>query len=161
MTRPGRGLQGIGLAILALLAAGQAGAAQPELDLRSLEVEVSKRVNEYRKSVGKPLFESNAEVAAVARRHSEEMASGRAGFGHDGLKDRAAELGRSIEMAGLAENVSKHDRKKGFVDAAIQNWLASPPHKKNLDGDYDLAGVGAARSPDGVVYVTQIFVKRR
>ena len=37
----------------------------------------------------------------------------------------------------------------------------SPLHKKNIDGDYDLAGVGAAQDANGVVYFTQIFVKKR
>ena len=62
---------------------------------------------------------------------------------------------------GLAENVSRHDRSSGFVDAALKQWLASPAHKKNIDGDYDLAGIGAAQDANGVVYFTQILVKKR
>jgi len=77
------------------------------------------------------------------------------------LKERAALIAASIEMAGLAENISKHDRSSGFVDAALGQWLGSRAHKKNIDGDYDLTGVGAAQDADGVVYFTQIFVKKR
>jgi uncharacterized protein YkwD len=126
-----------------------------------MEREVAIRINQYRESVGKPPFESSDFVAKVARGHSRDMAKDKVGFGHDGLKQRANTISKKIEMAGLSENVSKHDRKEGFVDAAIEKWLASPPHKKNIDGDYDLAGVGAARSRDGIVYFTQIFVKLR
>ena len=74
---------------------------------------------------------------------------------------RAEVIGASIEISGLAENISKHDRSSGFVDAALKKWLGSPVHKRNIDGDYDLAGVGAAQDANGVVYFTQIFVKKR
>jgi len=131
------------------------------IDLRALESRVSTRINEYRVSAKKPPFERNEKVAKVARGHSRDMAKGRVGFGHDGLKERAALIGASIEMAGLAENISKHDRSSGFVDAAMKMWLASPIHKKNIDGDFDLAGVGAAQAANGIVYFTQIFVKKR
>ena len=101
------------------------------------------------------------QIAQIARAHSRDMARGQAGFGHDGLQKRAKQVGASMKIAGLAENVSRHDRSSGFVDAAMKQWLASPVHKKNIDGDYDLAGVGAAQDANGVVYFTQIFVKKR
>lgn len=132
-----------------------------EIDLRELEIGVGVRINEYRVSTKKPPFESNEKVAKVARGHSRDMARGKVGFGHDGLKKRVAAIGATIEVAGLAENISKHDRSSGFVDAALGKWLGSPAHKKNIDGDYDLTGVGAAQNADGVVYFTQIFVKKR
>jgi uncharacterized protein YkwD len=148
--------------VLAGLFAPNLAADEPEeIDLRDLEKTIGIRVNEYRASVGKPPFESNEKVAKLARSHSRRMAQGKVGFGHDGLQKRAEEIADSIEMAGLAENISKHDRSSGFVDAALRQWLASPDHKKNIDGDYDLTGVGAAQAPDGIVYFTQIFVKRR
>ena len=140
---------------------GRAAERKKNIDLRELEGRLAVRINEYRLAAKKPPFESNEKVAQVARGHSRDMATGRVGFGHDGLQKRAAQIGAEIEMAGLAENISKHDRSSGFVDAALKRWLGSPAHKKNIDGDYDLAGVGAAQAADGVVYFTQIFVKKR
>jgi len=131
------------------------------IDLRELESGVGARINAYRVSAKKPPFESNEKVAKIARAHSRDMAKGKVGFDHDGLQERAALVGASIEIAGLAENISRHDRSSGFVDAALKKWLASPLHKKNIDGDYDLAGVGAAQDANGIVYFTQIFVKKR
>jgi uncharacterized protein YkwD len=154
------------LLLLSLVLAGPSdpGLAQEErkaVELRELEIAVGMRINEYRVSAKKPTFQSNEEVAKVARSHSRDMAEGKVGFGHDGLKERAALISATIEMVGLAENISKHDRSSGFVDAALKQWLGSPLHKKNIDGDYDLAGVGAAQAADGTVYFTQIFVKER
>ena len=124
------------LFVLSLLLAGLPGPGlakqeREEIDLRELESGVRVRINEYRASVKKPPFESNEMVAEVARDHSRNMARG------------------------------KVDRSSGFVDAALKQGLGSAVHKKNIDGDYDLAGIGAARAADGVVYFTQIFVKKR
>ena len=154
------------LLLFSLMLAGSSnrGIAEEEreaIDLRELESRLSIRINEYRVSAKKPPFESNEKVAKVARAHSRDMAKGKVGFGHDGLQERAAVIGTSITIVGLAENISRHDRSSGFVDAALKKWLASPLHKKNIDGDYDLAGVGAAQDANGVVYFTQIFVKKR
>ncbi len=154
------------LLLFSLMLAGSSnrGIAEEEqeaIDLRELESGVGIRINSYRVSVKKPPFDSNEKVAKIARAHSRAMAKGKVGFGHAGLQERAALVGASIEIAGLAENISRHDRSSGFVDAALKKWLASPLHKKNIDGDYDLAGVGAAQDAKGVIYFTQVFVKKR
>jgi len=151
----------LSLAMAGLSGPGLAERKREGVDLRELEIQVGIRINEYRVSAGRPPLESNEKVAEVARGHSRDMAKGKVGFGHEGLKKRAARIAASIEMAGLAENISKHDRSSGFVDAALKQWLGSPVHKKNIDGDYDLTGVGAAQAANGVVYFTQIFVKKR
>lgn len=151
----------LALMLAGLPSHGLAQAKGEKVDLRALEVAVGNRINEYRIAAKKPPFESNEKLAEVARGHSRDMARGKVPFGHDGLQKRAERIAASIGMAGLAENVSRHDRSSGFVDAALKQWLGSPAHKKNIDGDYDLAGVGAAQSADGVVYFTQIFVKKR
>jgi len=140
---------------------GLADGEREAIDLRKLENGIGTRINEYRVSAKKPPFESNEKIAKIARAHSRDMAKGKVGFGHDGLQKRAALVGASMEIAGLAENISKHDRSSGFVDAAMKEWLGSRVHKKNIDGDYDLTGVGAAQNANGVVYFTQIFVKKR
>ena len=130
-------------------------------DLSQIERDAEKGINAHRKSTGRPMFRSEATVAKIARGHSRAMARGKVGFGHDGLQDRVKQVQKHFEIAGAAENVSKHQRKKGHAEAAVNRWLESPVHLKNIDGDYDLSGVGAAMSKDGTVFITQIFVKLR
>jgi uncharacterized protein YkwD len=149
------------LVLAGLSAPGLAAEESKEIDLRDLESRISIRINEYRLSAKKRPFEASEKLAKIARGHSRNMAAGKVGFGHDGLQERVALVSASIEVSRLAENVSRHDRSSGFVDAALKEWLASPVHKKNIDGDYDLAAVGAAQDANGVVYFTQIFVKKR
>jgi len=144
-----------------LVATPCASSGPPATDLRALEAEVGVRINAHRKAAGKPELASNDELARIARRHSERMASGRIRLGHDGMQDRVDELVAGLGISRYAENVSRHDRDAGFVDAAVTRWLASPSHRKNIDGPYTASGVGAARSADGAVYFTQVFVALR
>jgi uncharacterized protein YkwD len=43
---------------------------------------------------------------------------------------------------------------------AVQGWLESPGHRENIEGPYELTGVGVASNAKGEVYFTQIFVGR-
>ncbi len=45
-------------------------------------------------------------------------------------------------------------------DAALKKWLGSEVHRKKIEGEYDLSGVGVAVSEDGTWYLTQLFVLR-
>ncbi len=130
-------------------------------DVSQIERDAEKGINAHRESTGRPAFRSDATVAKIARGHSRDMAKGRVGFGHDGLRDRVEQVQKHFEIAGAAENVSKQQRKEGHAEAAVNRWLESPVHLKNIDGNYDLSGIGAAMSKDGTVFITQIFVKLR
>lgn len=135
--------------------------SQRTFDSTALEHEIFQRINTHRKRSGKPLLVYDEAVAAIARGHSQAMARGRTGFGHGQFKARMEEVAARVELAGFAENVSKHERSANFAEAAVNQWLASPPHRANIDGDYSLTGVGAARGADGAVYFTQLFVRVR
>jgi uncharacterized protein YkwD len=50
-----------------------------------------------------------------------------------------------------------HDRP---AEEIVRGWLASPGHRKNIEGSYAFTGVGVVRSASGKLYVTQIFVGR-
>ena len=130
-------------------------------DLSQIERQVEIGVNAHRKSTGRPTLRSDATVAKIARGHSSDMAKGKVGFGHHGLKDRVEQLQKHFELAGAAENISRQQRKEGRAAAAVNSWLGSPVHLKNINGNYDLSGVGAAVSNDGTVFITQIFVELR
>jgi uncharacterized protein YkwD len=40
----------------------------------------------------------------------------------------------------------------------VDNWLKSPMHKKNIEGAFNLTGIGVAADKKGTLYFTQIFV---
>lgn len=151
----------IAAACLMPVSAAADPAPSPPPDLSQIERDVEKGVNAHRKSTGRPTLRSDATVAEIARGHSSDMAKGKVGFGHHGLKDRIEQLQKHFEITGAAENISRQRGKEGRAATAVNSWLESPVHLANIDGNYDLSGVGAAVSEDGTVFITQIFVKLR
>jgi uncharacterized protein YkwD len=41
----------------------------------------------------------------------------------------------------------------------VQFWLKSARHRKIIQGDYKLTGIGVAKNSDDKFYITQIFIK--
>jgi uncharacterized protein YkwD len=41
----------------------------------------------------------------------------------------------------------------------VDNWLKSPGHRRNIEGKYTITGIGVAKSSDGTIFFTQIFVE--
>ncbi len=129
--------------------------------ISTIEQQTHAKVNAYRASVGLPALAWNDAIAGIARRHSSDMASGAAAFGHDGFTGRVGAIAQSVAVANASENVAMASGFADPVGAVVQGWLDSPTHKPNIEGDFALTGVGAAISASGAVYFTQIFVKPR
>lgn len=114
-------------------------------------------VNAYRlKHHLNPLKMVNV-IALEAEKHSRDMATHVMPFGHNEFNRRIKRLSQQITgYNGGAENVAyyKLDAKK-LVDA----WMASPGHRRNILGPYNLTGIGIAHGKKGWAYYTQIFLK--
>jgi uncharacterized protein YkwD len=131
-------------------------------DLPGIEREVLTRVNRYRRAEGLPALASDARIAEIARGHSRSMAAGKTGFGHGGWKGRTRLVAGKLPYKRVAENVSRHSRDPRQIPAvAVEGWVDSRGHRRNIEGPFALTGVGAAVGPDGSVYLTQIFVLPR
>ncbi len=123
----------------------------------SLEDDILKYTNEYRRSQGKAALQTDAAAATQAALHSRNMAKGKTGFGHDGFQERVDAVSRkSGPVSAAAENVAY-----GQLDAeqVVKGWIKSKMHRKNMLGNYNRIGIGTARSRDGTLYFTQLFVK--
>jgi uncharacterized protein YkwD len=117
-------------------------------------------VNDYRKSKDLPALIWSDSIAAEAREHSKDMASGEVDFGHDGFGGRIDRL-RSVltGLRGAGENVLMTSNLDEVARSALTMWLGSPHHLKNIRGDYNYSGMGVWQNKDGAIYFTQIFVK--
>ena len=151
-------------AVLVLACAG--GGAHPPApattEYRDLEQAVIRLVNAYRVRRHLRSLVADTTIARIARDHSAEMAERRVSFGHDGFDDRAKEAERSFDYSEIAENVALNDYPRArTVAIAVDGWLGSPHHRKNIEGSFDRTGVGIARAGDGTWYYTQIFIARR
>ena len=125
-------------------------------DYTSMQQDILKYVNTYRKSKGLTALQLNETASAEAAVHSKEMAQGSSGFGHDGYNTRMKHISEKLGfLRGTAENVAY-----GMIDAreVVDMWLDSPRHRKNIEGNYSLMGIGIAKSHKGNLYFTQIFL---
>jgi uncharacterized protein YkwD len=124
----------------------------------TLEAAVFEMVNSHRRSLQLPPLVADERIRALAREHSESMAAGKLPLSHEGFEARIAALGLPYARAG--ENSASN---RGFSDpaaSAVGRWLSSPDHRRNIEGDFDLTGVGVARSENGTYFFTQIFIKK-
>jgi uncharacterized protein YkwD len=131
-------------------------------DLRTgVEKETFLLVNQYRTEHGLAALAWDDAIAKVARAHSEDMATGKVDFGHDGFRERINRL-RTVMTGfnGAGENVlMTSDLSGGVAKSAVGMWLKSPHHLENIRGDYNYSGLGVWQDKDGTMYFTQIFMK--
>lgn len=113
-------------------------------------------VNVYRAKHHLTALKLNDTATKVAATHSQAMAHKTIPFGHAHFNDRIQRLYQQLEQCrGGAENVAYYKlNAKRLVDA----WIASPGHRRNIEGHYNVTGIGIAHGKTGWAYYTQIFV---
>ena len=124
----------------------------------TIEEDILNYVNQDRKSKGLGLLKLNEIESSIAAEHSRNMATGKVAFGHNGLTARAKKIRKQLGVAitTVGENVASGQM---TAKEAVEGWLQSPGHKKNIEGDFTLTGIGWAKDKKGMIYFTQIFTK--
>ena len=127
--------------------------------LAGIEEDILFYTNKYRKQKGKPALQLHPSVSKQAQQHSNNMASGKSSFGHDGFKNRTSIIRREIgSFSNAAENVAYG---KLSAEEVVQLWIKSATHRKNLLGDYQYLGVGVAdNKKKSIRYFTQILIRK-
>ena len=137
------------------------GCGDDEEDLGAfakLESQVWAEVNKYRDAQGKAEFEHCSICKQQGRIHSNNMATGKVSWGHDGFSNRSKVMMDTSGGTATAENI--HIGQK-TAEAVVQAWLDSQDHKDTIDGDYTHMDVGIAQSSSGTHFYTQLFIKIR
>ena len=117
--------------------------------------EILQLINDHRRSIGKPVLAKSQVIWEQANMHSQNMASKKVPFGHDGFADRIAKIRAALGSSGsAAENVAAG---YGSAAAVVNGWLGSAGHRANIEGNSTRTGVSAVKSGDGVWYYTQVF----
>ena len=119
-----------------------------------MESEILQYVNADRKAIGLAPLRLNHLECSLALKHSRDMAAGKARFGHDGFNTRAKTIQKELGSAEIGENVASGSMSAREV---VDGWLHSPGHKRNIEGNFTLTGIGYARDKKGGIYFTQIF----
>lgn len=148
--------------VLACAASPALERTAPSAEFPQLERQVARQVNEHRVSRRLSRLTFDTALATIARAHSRAMAARRVPLGHDGFDERAEVVGRVLPFLRIAENVALNDYAVArTVAVALRGWLRSPHHLENIEGSYNVTGVGIVRAKDGTFYYTQLFVARR
>jgi uncharacterized protein YkwD len=101
-------------------------------------------------------------LCLTARHHSRRMLEADF-FGHDDPK--FGDLQARLDAAGVAwwmcgENVFREKHHPDPVAIALVDWMHSEGHRRNiLSPDYTNSAIGVAMGPDGMVTMTQQFLK--
>jgi uncharacterized protein YkwD len=131
--------------------------AASSIDSAAVEQSVFTQINNYRASKGLAKLTRNSAIDNRARIHSQDMANGKVGFGHTGFSERVRAIGIPYTAAG--ENVAYNQGYPDPATKAVDGWLKSPGHLRNIVGNYNKTGIGVAVTSSGKVYLTQIFLR--
>ena len=125
-----------------------------ERNLETMESDILKYVNEDRLAHGLSPLQMNQLESSLASKHSLDMSVGKVKFGHDGFNARAKTIQKALGSTEVGENVAEGSMTAREV---VDGWLHSPGHKKNIEGNFTLTGIGYASNKKGDIYFTQIF----
>ncbi len=124
-----------------------------------LETAILVNINKYRQQHGLSALIMNTFLVKEAKQHSIDMARHAIPFGHKYFMTRVHRLHKELKNSNAAaENVAYNYKDAGDV---VKNWLLSPGHRRNIEGNYNLTGVGVVRDQEGKLYFTQIFLLRK
>ena len=128
-------------------------------DLESMQQAVNNEVNAYRATKRLKPLRMLPIITDEAIEHSRNMARGRVKFGHGGFEKRVGRIRKNLDNANAsAENVAYGQLSAKEV---VREWIKSPGHRINIEGNYNLTGVGIVQAKNGNLYFTQIFINQR
>jgi uncharacterized protein YkwD len=126
--------------------------------LRNLDKDILYYINKYRKGKGLPALQMLPAINQVATRHSSNMASRKVCFNHNGMATRVTAIERNIGRTSAAgENIAMGQMSAQEV---VNMWIHSTGHRKNIEGRFNLTGIGVAKDRNGSIYYTQIFLRQ-
>lgn len=130
-------------------------------EVERLEQQVLNRTNEIRHRHDLEPLTMNPELRGIARNYSEAMGR-RDFFSHSGpqgdtVGDRVRDAGFCYQA--VAENLAKNYNMPDPVANAVQGWMQSKGHRRNiLTPVFRRTGIGIWRHED-TYYFTQIFLR--
>jgi uncharacterized protein YkwD len=136
-------------------------AASPTTPPSAMEKSILQQINQYRQSRQLPPLTLDARISAQAKIHSQDMAKGKVPFSHQGFEQRVSVISRQIPYRAAAENVAFNQGYANPVEQAVEGWIKSEGHRVNIEGQYNLTGIGVVKNAKNEYYFTQLFINRR
>jgi uncharacterized protein YkwD len=124
-------------------------------DVDRIGKEALKYTNEFRAKHGLPPLKWSQPIANIGKKHSKDMGDGKVPFGHEGFNKRVKEY--PVPPQSAAENVAWNSNVSDVARVAVDGWIKSPGHRKNLLSNHTYCGIGVYRNSSNAFYLTQLF----
>lgn len=128
-------------------------------NLKEMESEVIRLVNNERERMGISPLRENSELSRVARIKSEDFINNNYFTHNSPIYGTPFEMLNNfkIPFTAAAENIASGQKTPTEV---MQTWMNSPGHRSNiLNETFNQIGVGVARDNSGTLYWTQLFIR--
>lgn len=131
------------------------------ISVTTLEQTVLEQVNQYRKQANLAPLRLNSIISEQARIYSQNLAhnSGNNPNHQEEFETRSQLIKNKIPYQQVTANLSISHGYRDPATQAVQNWLKQTEYRQNIEGDFELTGIGIAQNQGGEYYITQIFVK--
>lgn len=133
-------------------------------NLEDDELEIFDLVNKERRRKGLGELYWNDSLSRMARNYSRKMARDNFFSHYDSDGESVIDRATKSRVSGwrkIGENLFYCEGMSNYQSVAVKGWLRSPSHRQNmLDRSWTDSGIGIARSRDGRIYVTQVFIKK-
>ncbi len=121
----------------------------------STEVETMTLINEYRVGLGLNELKEINHISYKSEQHDHYMIENNV-VNHDDFVSRSENIMEVLGAKRVSENIAFN---YNSPKAAVEAWLKSPTHKKNIEGDFTHFGLSIRVNADGKKYYTNIFAK--
>lgn len=132
--------------------------------IEEAELEIFELVNQERRKKGLGKLYWDNDLSKMARNYSKKMARDNFFSHYDSDGESVIERAnrsRIKDWRKIGENLFFCEGFDNFQAVAVKGWLRSASHRQNmLDRSWTDSGIGVAKSRDGRIYVTQVFIKR-
>jgi uncharacterized protein YkwD len=119
------------------------------------ELQCLELVNKFRKDNNKPPLAFSKDLTVIAMPHTLAMLERKVPLGHSGFHDRSEQVPYA---RATGENVGYERGYSDPIKTLVNGWINSPPHRKNLLGDFSHVGLAFAHNGD-LWYGTQFFAR--
>lgn len=141
--------------------------SKPEFSNNEIVVEEKKifeLINKERNKYNLNDLNWNSDLADLARAYSKKMARENFFSHYDENGNSVSERAKAMKISKwkkIGENLFMSQGYEKFSQLAVKGWMRSQMHRQNiLEANYNETGIGIAKSRNGTIYVTQVFLQK-
>eukprot|EP00029_Vermamoeba_vermiformis_P001490 TRINITY_DN11666_c0_g1_i1.p1 TRINITY_DN11666_c0_g1~~TRINITY_DN11666_c0_g1_i1.p1 ORF type:complete len:363 (+),score=80.33 TRINITY_DN11666_c0_g1_i1:26-1114(+) len=112
--------------------------------------------NKFREAHKLPALKWHQTLANIGFVHSKDMGEGQVPFSHQGFDARVKQMPGPMSAA---ENLAMNIGHSNVARTAVDGWINSPGHRRNLLASHEYCGIGVYRNSVGKWYLTQLFMR--